>query len=325
MDKKIFFSQVELEKMEESLKNIELLLENKETTMPISLWSPSVILNESLLIDDNYHENMLTQLDALKETMQDYVKSVQDSRRLDNISSTTSDSSNRILQQYLGVILQSVSEQKDSCVSIQTKLVEIMDMIMKNREDLVNEDQNFLSGFQKHIVDLRNSGEKTKQFIETLNKQNSVLENKIDEINKNIEKTSHNNQSDLINSINLSIAEIKNIQSSMCKIEDEVNKLTIASEEIICSVNDVKPEESVDIQRYQTYKNVFHSLSELIYDDWDKHAQKYSQLDTYRFDNDERRNLPLDINKKIDVHIDIMSYFIQMIFNIKTIMNDVKE
>ena len=63
-----------------------------------------------------------------------------------------------------------------------------------------------------------------------------------------------------------------------------------------------------------------YNIAHLIFNRWDEHAAEFRKLDTVMFSDNERTRLGKTVSEKLNVHIEVMNYFIKLAFEIKSII-----
>ena len=347
-------NEKDLAKMENDLKQLEILMEQKDDKSSVSLWSPSLDIKEALALDDSYNENIEQQLRELKFVIQEYINFTQEAKKPLDVQVNSADTSSVALQQqYIGLLLKKVSDQGKAFTTLQESITSLNDSLRQvvTSQDNFRQDNDkqkellesicqkvqdtSTKALQERLADsltelLKNIQESTQgihNVLEQLQVEKDELNDRLKEIQKNtvsLDKI-ENTHEQLKKSMEQSLEEIKGVQVRMDQIENAVKEVSEVSKNINATMTEHNQTEQVDVKRYQVYKGVFHELSKLMYDDWTQHAEKYRLLDNGKFSNSERMSLSSDLNKKLDINIDVMNYFIELTFHVKKIMSSVQE
>ena len=284
-------------KIETELEQLEVLPERKETLSPLSLWMPNIAEEKTFVQENSYGEDVERQLNEIKKALKEYLDLASVVKRTAEGTAISVDKIfNVIGQQYIAVLLQKFFELEKKSDALKENIAAMGNSL----KQISIEQQN-----------IQENNDDQKKLLKSVERLLQDLSTKISQENftdKNIEQTR---------------AEIKDIQLRIEQVAAAVQECSAAIQsfrEIFAKQNQT---EKIDVERYNALAEVFHELSELIYDEWGQHAEKYRSLDNNQFNNNERMSMSNDLNRKLDAHINVMNYFIELAFNVRSIMDNV--
>ena len=313
--------------LEERLNQIEILLNNKNNTREeLFLWQPTVQMASMLQVDDRFYEKLDTDLQDMRNKLQKFIDVTADNVMKIENSNNPDQFDNSVLlasqYKYTSCILNELELQKKSLEGLQ-KTIQNFNVFLN--ESKVNQSKILelvedadKQGFASVISKMTALSTDTSKIVKTINKMNDNLidlpaesekwEEKLHVITKKTD--SINNLEKLLNEVNETLIQTKNLLDST---SDDVK--------IITKQWTSKQQNNDDyIKELEKYKQNCYNIARLIFNQWDEHAAEYRKLDNVAFSDNERKRLTKTVSDKIDVHIEIMNYFITLVFKIKSIL-----
>lgn len=313
--------------LEERLNQIEILLNNKNTREELSVWQPTAQTASMLQVDDRFYERLDTDLKDMRDKLQEFIDVTANNVMNNEISNNPNQFDNSVLlasqYKYASCILNELELQKKSLEGLQNNIQKVNDFLNESKVNqskiiqLVEEDvdKQVISSVNKKMTSLSTD---TSNIVKTVNKMNDNLidlpaeskkwEEKLHVITKKTD--SINNLEKLLNEVNETLIQTKKLLDST---SDDVK--------IITKQWTSKQQNNDDyIKELEKYKQDCYNIARLIFNQWDEHAAEYRKLDNVAFSDNERKRLTKTVSDKIDVHIEIMNYFITLVFKIKSIL-----
>lgn len=299
--------------LEERIRCLEILLkEQNHENKDLLLWQPTAQAASMLQVDDRFYEKLDTDLQDMRNKLQEFIDVTAGTvmKKENSINPDQFDNSVILASQYkyTSCILNELESHKKSLEGLQNNIQKVNDFL---NESKVN---------QSKILNLVEKGA-DKQFYTSINtKMTSVSTdtskivkaiNNMDEILAEVKKIdSINNLKVLLNEVNEKLNQTKSLLDST---SDDVK--------IITKQWTSKQQNSDDyIKELEKYKQVCYNIARLIFNQWDEHAAEYRKLDNVMFSDNERIRLGKRVSEKLDVHIEVMKYFINLAFEIKSVL-----
>lgn len=298
--------------LEERLNQIEILLNNKNTREELSVWQPTAQTASMLQVDDRFYERLDTDLKDMRDKLQEFIDVTANNVMNNEISNNPNQFDNSVLlasqYKYASCILNELESHKKSLEGLQNNIQKVNDFL---NESKVN---------QSKIIQLVEEGV-DKQVISSVNKKMTSLStdisnivktvNRMDELLADLQKNdSINNLEDFLKEVNEKLDQTRNLLGTT---SDEVKTITKQL---------TKKQKNNDeyVKELEKYKQVCYNIACLIFNRWDEHAAEFRKLDTVMFSDNERTRLGKTVSEKLNVHIEVMNYFIKLAFEIKSII-----